>query len=462
MPYDTKPNPILREINLPNETDAAALFEVVADDNGAIFLDSANAKHENSRYDILLCEPLAQIKYQEGVTQTRLLNGAYISESHDDPFKVARRLHKDLMPEQLLDSELPFIGGTVGYFSYDLARCVEKIEPLAEQDINAADMVLGIYDWAIIKDNKTQRWYALDYQPTLARIDKWLEKFHTQSNTQMTPFELTTQWQSNLSENDYQQKFAKVKDYISAGDCYQVNLAQRFQASYQGSPWLAYKKLRKANQAPFSAYLKTDYNSILSISPERFLQLIQGSVESKPIKGTLPRGQSLKLDAAHKQKLQKSAKDRAENLMIVDLLRNDISRVCQPGTVRVPKLFEIESFPAVHHLVSTVCGELKPDKNAFDLLRACFPGGSITGAPKVRAMQIIEELEPHRRSVYCGAIGYIDWRDKMDMNIAIRTLITQKDQIYCWAGGGLVFDSKCDSEYRETFDKVNQILPVLS
>ncbi|WP_017445030.1 aminodeoxychorismate synthase component I [Gayadomonas joobiniege] len=462
MSYDTKANPFITELNLAAELDAAAVFEPVANDKGAIFLDSANADHENSRYDILLCEPLAQIKYHQGTTQTRLLNGAYISESQDDPFKIARRLHRDLMPETLIDSELPFIGGTVGYFAYDLGRSIESIESIAQCDLTADDLHLGIYDWAIIKDNKQHRWYALDYQPELERIDKWLTKYRQNTSNNSNSFALLSEWRSNMTETEYQQKFNQVFEYLKAGDCYQVNLAQRFCAQYSGDPWVAYKKLRKANKAPFSAYLKTQTNSILSISPERFLQLDSGRVESKPIKGTLPRGQSLKLDSVQKQKLQKSPKDRAENLMIVDLLRNDISRVCQPGTVRVPKLFEVESFPSVHHLVSTITGEINEDKNAFDLLKACFPGGSITGAPKVRAMQIIEELEPHRRHIYCGAIGYIDWRDKMDMNIAIRTLITENDNIYCWAGGGLVYDSKCASEYRETYDKLNHILPILS
>lgn len=264
-----------------------------------------------------------------------------------------------------------------------------------------------------------------------------------------------------MSKAEYQQKFNRVHDYILAGDCYQINLAQRFTAHYQGDEYNAYLKLRESNQAPFSAFMRFEDHSVVSISPERFLKVEGRNVQTKPIKGTLPRSLDAEIDSANAQKLQQSTKDRAENLMIVDLLRNDISRVCQAGSVKVPKLFDIESFPAVHHLVSTVEGELAADKSCTDLLRASFPGGSITGAPKIRAMEIIEELEPHQRNLYCGSIGYISANGNMDTSITIRTLICKNQQIHCWAGGGLVADSKVDSEYQETFDKVRKILPIL-
>ena len=252
-------------------------------------------------------------------------------------------------------------------------------------------------------------------------------------------------------------------------------LAQRFSATYQGDEFEAYLALREANKAPFSAFIRLESATILSVSPERFLQLSQEKVQSKPIKGTMPRSSDKVQDAKNAEILKHSTKDNAENLMIVDLLRNDISRSCQAGSVKVPELFAIESFPAVHHLVSTVEGTLSEDKDATDLLRGAFPGGSITGAPKIRAMEIIEELEPHRRSVYCGSIGYLSNCGNMDTSITIRTLICQQgdksnkqpakpntNSIHCWAGGGLVADSTAPSEYQETFDKVNCILPVLS
>ena len=276
-----------------------------------------------------------------------------------------------------------------------------------------------------------------------------------------------------MDKASYIEKFEQVQQYLLSGDCYQINLAQRFSAQYQGDEFQAYCALRTANKAPFSAFMQLDNAAILSVSPERFLQCKKGKVQSKPIKGTMPRNENKSLDAKNAQILANSIKDRAENLMIVDLLRNDISKVCKPNSVVVPKLFDIESFPAVHHLVSTVEGELEVQYNASDLLRGAFPGGSITGAPKIRAMEIIEQLEPHRRSVYCGSIGYISSCGTMDTSITIRTLICEKNttrestnplsnNIYCWAGGGLVADSIAKSEYQETFDKVNRILPVLT
>ena len=217
----------------------------------------------------------------------------------------------------------------------------------------------------------------------------------------------------------------------------------------------------KHNNAPFSAYLNIDDIKVLSISPERFIQIKQNKVQTKPIKGTRPRSNDPTQDEKNKRSLSLANKDKAENLMIVDLLRNDISRACKPGSVKVPKLFDIESFPAVHHLVSTIEGELAEDKSAIDLIRGAFPGGSITGAPKIRAMEIIEELEPHRRNIYCGSIGYISACGNMDTSITIRTLTCLNGRIICNAGGGIVADSVCDEEYQETFDKVNKILPVL-
>jgi para-aminobenzoate synthetase component 1 len=275
-----------------------------------------------------------------------------------------------------------------------------------------------------------------------------------------------------MNKQTYADKFAQVQHYLLSGDCYQINLAQRFSAQYQGDEFNAYCALRTANQAPFSAFMRFEESAILSISPERFLQLHDNKVQSKPIKGTKPRSSNTKIDQENALALKKSAKDQAENVMIVDLLRNDISKVCQAGSVIVPELFTIESFPAVHHLVSTVEGKLSPKYDGTDLLRAAFPGGSITGAPKIRAMEIIENLEPQRRSVYCGSIGYLSACGNMDTSITIRTLVCQSDSkltgssstksIYCWAGGGLVADSSVECEYQETFDKVQRILPVLS
>ena len=247
-------------------------------------------------------------------------------------------------------------------------------------------------------------------------------------------------------------------DYIREGDCYQVNLAQRFSVDISGDPWDVYLQLRCNNPAPYACYLNLPEGAVLSTSPERFLNVINKQVETKPIKGTIRRSAYAYEDKALAEKLLESDKDRAENLMIVDLLRNDISKSCKLGSVAVPKLFALQSFATVHHLVSTITGQLDDEKHALDLLRGCFPGGSITGAPKLRAMQIIEELEPHRRHIYCGSIAYIGFDGNMDSNIAIRTLIMKDEKVYFWAGGGIVADSKVDVEYQECFDKAAAIL----
>ena len=328
----------------------------------------------------------------------------------------------------------------------------------------------SVYDWALLFDNQESKFHLLLHKTKnnqqniqalwAARFD-WLTKQSKIKASTTTPFKLNSDWSSNMDKQSYQEKFNKVQNYILSGDCYLVNLAQRFQAAYQGDEYQAYQALLADNRPPFAAFLRLPSQTILSLSPERFLKLHKGIVETKPIKGTRPRFKNLQQDQDSRQALLTSEKDRAENLMIVDLLRNDIGRVCQAGSVSVPKLFDVESFPAVHHLVSTVLGKLAPMHSSEDLLRACFPGGSITGAPKIRAMDIIAELEPNKRQLYCGSIGYINGNGEMDMNITIRTLVCHKQKIYCWAGGGLVADSNVDQEYQECFDKVSKILPCL-
>ena len=276
------------------------------------------------------------------------------------------------------------------------------------------------------------------------------------------PFKLLEHFQSDTSEAEYLQCFARIQAYIQAGDCYQVNYAQRFRAGYQGSPWTAYQALRAACPTPFSGYQTLpDGGAIISLSPERFLRISEGQVETRPIKGTRPRHTDAERDKAQADALLGSSKDRAENLMIVDLLRNDLGRSCTVGSVRVPELFALESYPNVHHLVSAVTGELAADKDALDLIAGSFPGGSITGAPKIRAMQIIDELEPTRRALYCGSLLYLDVRGEMDSSIAIRSLLAKDGQISCWGGGGIVADSNGQAEYQESITKVRVLLETL-
>jgi len=459
-----------------------AYCALVADLPYAMLLDSAAPNHVNSRYDVLVCQPLATLE-AFGRHCVWQLDGE-LHQAEQDPFLQLKTLQAALLPEVPADAcVLPFCGGALGYIGYDTGRTIEPMPDVAVSDINLPDLAFGIYAWALVLDKQLkQLWYVDcrgDAEYRWRAQQQWfLKRGNLKSvaaevpsaNVNMPPqseqldrhFSLCSAWQANFTQTEYFAKFMQIQQYLQSGDCYQINLAQRFSASYQGDEWLAYLALRESNAAPFSAFLRLTQGVVLSISPERFLELKQRVVETKPIKGTKPRFADPMLDQQSADALQLSPKDRAENVMIVDLLRNDLGKVCKTGSVKVPALFSIESFPAVHHLVSTIVGELADNYQAADLLRAAFPGGSITGAPKIRAMQIIEELEPCRRSVYCGAIGYISQHGHMDTNIAIRTLVCAQQQIYCWAGGGIVADSNAASEYQETFDKVARILPVLA
>ncbi|MDF2868008.1 MAG: pabB [Gammaproteobacteria bacterium] len=386
-------------------------------------------------------------------------------ESTAEPFELI----KTYLNKKSISHSLPFPGGAIGYFSYDLARRYEKLPSIAQHDITIPDMLVAFYDWALIIDHQLQQAQLVRHPEPELPDEQWQEIVTKIESLVTIPvefqssetFQIQSPFISNLTQADYQAAFSRIQDYILAGDCYQVNLAQRFTAAVSGSPWAAYYRLSQQIQAPFSAFLQYDDFSILSMSPERFLKVCDGKVETKPIKGTRPRHANPHVDEQLAKELSQSAKDQAENLMIVDLMRNDLSKVCKPGSVKVPQLFGLETFTTVHHLVSTITGELMDGKHAVDILQACFPGGSVTGAPKIRSMEIIEELEPHRRSVYCGSIGYIGFNGSMDTNIAIRTLIWTKAKLHCYAGGAIVADSKVDEEYQETLTKIERILRIL-
>ena len=449
----------LLRTELPYREDSAALFEAVADLPWAVFLDSGNHDLAQSRYDIIAAEPYMTLVTRGNLTEVRA-EGSELSR--DDPLALLRR---HLAVDASAGCELPFCGGALGYFSYDLGRRFEQLPVYARSEEKMPEMAVGIYDWAVVVDHLERRSWLVGQgrdPETDWKWDRLVAQFSAPAAERARqPFRITGPLVSNLTRDSYARRFRRVIDFINAGDCYQINLAQRFAAPAVGDPWSAYQALRIVNPAPYSAYLRTPYGSVMSSSPERFLKVRAGVVETRPIKGTRPRAGHPRLDAKRVAELQASAKDRAENVMIVDLLRNDLSKNCETGSVKVPRLFEVESFATVHHLVSTVTGRLRADRDALDLLRGCFPGGSITGAPKHRAMQIIEELEPQRRGVYCGAIGYIGCDGNMDLNIAIRTLVYAGGSVRFWAGGGIVADSQLDEEYQETFDKAAALLKLL-
>jgi para-aminobenzoate synthetase component 1 len=437
----------------------------------AMLLDTCNNQLSDGRYDIIVHSPIAKLVVKnKQLVESAITGWKTLLKTKSDmlnhcPFERLEEIHTKfkLMLTPPENSPLPFLCGALGYFNYDLNVQLDGIQDNNAEQYASPDLAIGIYDQSLIFDNKTNKVYCCYIDAVrakqLKRLNPNMDKFGGGNNSEK--FKQLSHWLANQTESEYRQKLQKVDDYLHSGDCYQINFAQRFEATYQGSEWQAYKLLRDVNKAPFSSFIRLENSCILSVSPERFLQVKSGMVETKPIKGTRKRAQNREDDIKLSEELLSSEKDRAENLMIVDLLRNDLSKHCEPHSVVVPALFKLESYPAVHHMVSTVLGRLKATSTPIQLLKGAFPGGSITGAPKHRAMQIIQELEPDKRSIYCGSIGYIGIRDDMDTSICIRTVLAEDNHLYCWAGGGIVLDSDIASEYQESLDKIAKILPVL-
>jgi len=440
---------------LPYAADAATCYAAIADLPWAVWLDSAGM----GRYDILCAQPVATLLTRDGLTEINDANGMRCSS--DDPFDLLRRHLGEPVAGM---AGIPFAGGALGYCGYDLARGMMQLPEQPQQTAGLPDMAMGIYDWAVIFDHqqKTARMVSQQrYKITKKQLPDILHRLRMARDLPADAFSVRGKICSNFTPDSYAAAFARVQRYLQAGDCYQVNLAQRFSAAASGDALPAYLALRSLSPAPYSAFLKLPQAQILCASPERFLHVHNGRVETRPIKGTRPRSNDAKQDRQLADELRMHPKDRAENLMIVDLLRNDLGKCCAAGSVHVPQLFEVESYANVHHLVSTVEGRLAPGRDALDVLRDCFPGGSVTGAPKRRAMQIIEQLEPHRRGIYCGAIAYVGFDGNMDSNIVIRTLVYSGNEICCWAGGGIVADSDVAAEYQETLDKASAMLGLL-
>jgi para-aminobenzoate synthetase component 1 len=362
------------------------------------------------------------------------------------------------------DNTVPgsFHGGAVGFFSYDLVHQLETVPGTNVNDLKIDDINIGFYTTLIVIDNREQSIYAVDCglagdaKANVSALVKRLEESRV-SIPDHKPVS-STGIHSNFKVKDYLAAIRRIREYILDGEIYQVNLSQRFDIEYTGSPVALYNSLRQQNPAPFGAMLGYDDYWVLSSSPERFIKVSGDRIETRPIKGTAPRGMNKSEDTALAEQLMNSSKDRAEHLMIVDLERNDLSRVSEPGTVKVPDLFRLESYATVHHLVSTVEGKLQPGINSMDCLRATFPGGSITGAPKIRAMEIIDELEPTRRGVYTGSIGYVGFDGSIDLNIAIRTIVHRNGRAWFQGGGGIVWDSDEKSEYEETLQKIESLI----
>jgi para-aminobenzoate synthetase component 1 len=427
------------------------------------------------RYSFLGSDPfLVLSSYGSEVILTQ---GTKQRRSNDNPFDVLGHL----LERYRLDSSapVPFTGGAVGYLSYDLCHFIERLPATALDDLKLPECYFGFYDLVLAFDNLQGKAYVistgfpeLSERKRVARAKQRLAEVKAKLTEMAPPITETplasspapikqVKLKGGFTRQEYLDAVEKCRQYIIAGDIFEVNLSQRFEAELTITPYELYRRLRQINPAPFAGYLGFDEVTVVSASPERFLRLDGDRVETRPIKGTRPRGKTPPEDEARAEELLTSPKDRAENIMIVDLERNDLGRVCRYGTVKVTELAILETYPTVFHLTSTVVGRLREEKNRIDLLKATFPGGSITGAPKVRAMEIIDELEPTRRSVYTGSIGYLSFNGNMDINIVIRTFIVKDGRAYFQVGGAIVYDSEPEAEYVETLDKGRALIQAL-
>ena len=467
--------PLIQEID--TELSPPDAFELFRNEQFSFFLDSGMDPHKLGRYSFIGSDPFLVISTRG--SEITLTRGAERSRLDGNPFDALNHF----LETYRLDSPyspVPFTGGAVGYFSYDLCHFIERLPGTAVDDLKLPECYFGFYDLVLAFDNLQDKAYIistgfpeLGEKERIGKANKRLNEMKDKlanasgSSTEAAPASMffpaeQMSLKGGFTHQEYVDAVEKARQYIIAGDIFEVNLSQRFEAELAITPYELYWRLRQINPAPFAGYLGFDEVAVVSASPERFLRVRGDWVETRPIKGTRPRGKTPDEDEALARELLTSSKDRAENIMIVDLERNDLGRVCRYGTVRVTELTILEVFPTVFHLTSTVVGRLREGKNGIDLLKATFPGGSITGAPKVRAMEIIDELEPTRRSVYTGGIGYLSFNGDLDLNIAIRTFLVKGRKAYFQVGGAVVYDSDPEAEYLETLDKARALFDALN
>lgn len=381
-----------------------------------------------------------------------------------DTANLAREMEEIAAPFQVEHGthQSHLAGGWIGYLGYELGYARERRLAQLTHASTVPLMHAGLYLWIASFDRNSSRFGLWIHPSCPAPIRDQVEQWLSAPESRQMHWHMEAPFAPTQTPDQFKSGVEAIKRYIEDGDCYQVNLSQAFSGRFCGHPWLAFEKLTAANPTPYSAFLSVGDASVLSISPERFLKIDQGIVETSPIKGTRPRGSSPESDIKLADELQASEKDRAENLMIVDLLRNDLSVHAEAGSVEVEQLFALESYANVHHLVSHIKARLKPGISPLQVLFDAFPGGSITGAPKIRAMEIIRELEPHWRGPYCGSVFYYGLDGRLDSNIAIRTLLGESNgTIRCWGGGGIVADSDPEAEYQETLTKVKPLMDFL-
>jgi para-aminobenzoate synthetase component 1 len=461
------PPPLVRRVL---EIPAERLAPLIATWPEPALLESGPGFGESGRWSLLAARPRMVFEATESTWSLRSDSGRRETRA-GDPLEALRHwldVHNLADPGDAPDPSLPpFQGGAIGFFGYDLAPALERLPRKAARDSRLPDLRFALYDTFVTIDHQTgavELW-AVDLLNEGARAvesrgREWrlalesapLPKVH---RSRIGPIE------SNFTRADYLATVGQALEYIAAGDIFQVNLSQRFSAFGHPEPLDLYLRLKRRSPAPFAAFLQWDDLAVVSASPEWFYQTRGDSIVTRPIKGTRPRGRNARDDARLADELWASPKDRAELTMIVDLERNDLGRICRYGTVRVIDPLTVETFAQVHHLVATIEGRIRPGAGPIDAVRALFPGGSITGAPKIRAMEIIDELEPTRRSAYTGAVGYYSRGGSSGFNIAIRTLLVEGDRVSYQVGGGIVADSDPEAEYRETLQKGRGLSAVL-
>jgi para-aminobenzoate synthetase component 1 len=433
-------------------------------------LEGGEAFGDAGRWSIYTARPRLVFEAVGGLWAVRTKDGR--EEGRGDVLGALQRLlaRFDLAdPTRPGDPALPpFTGGLIGFFGYDLAPRLERLPRRAPRASRMPDIRFALFDTAVTVDHTSGAvdLWAHDFlgEGSAAvehRLRRWKRGLETNEPPPRPPRSVLGPLASNFTKDEYIRAVKQALEYIAAGDVFQINLSQRFCARGRPEPLDLYVRLRERSPAPFAAYLRWDDLAIVSASPEWFYQTRGEQIVTRPIKGTRPRGRDREEDAHLAAELANSAKDRAELTMIVDLERNDLGRVCQYGTVRVLDALTVESFAQVHHLVATVDGRIRPGIAAIDVVKAVFPGGSITGAPKIRAMEIIDELEPNRRSVYTGAIGYFGRSGTSGFNIAIRTMLVEGDEVSYQVGGGIVADSDPETEFLETLHKGRGLRSVL-
>ena len=464
------PLPLVHELEFPPSVEDALC--ALADKANVILFDSALTRSPLGRYSFLAADPFQLVEIPS-------------AQFSDDPFVEARSVLQEF-PVSTVDGLPPFQGGAAGIASYELGRCWERLPVATIDEFQLPALTIGIYDWVLAWDHQQYRCWLISHgfpeknEPAREdrarnRLDEVLFTLRSELHREVkTPVSLRADIESeahsldelpglisNFTRDGYLATVERVIEYIRAGDIYQANLSQRLLFPTDDDPLSTYLRLRNCNPAPFAGYFVHDDWVVLSASPERFLSVSGKTVETRPIKGTRQRRAASEVDLFTSDELQESEKDVAENVMIVDLLRNDLSRVCRPGSVRVPKLCSLESYETVHHLVSEIQGELCEGKDAWDLLTATFPGGSITGCPKVRAMEIITELEQVARGPYCGSLFYVGFDGTMDSNILIRTMTQRHGWLQMPVGGGVTAQSNPEAEYAETLHKAAGMIRAL-